>query len=85
MKALFRFQNLGIWKKAVEIGNKLFDIAERLARKKLYRFALLAISPLLLIAPSSTLHAPCSMPLTRGLITDDEETISSRSSKWSEK
>jgi four helix bundle protein len=39
MKPLFRFQNLEIWKKAVEIGNKLFDISERLDRKRLYRFA----------------------------------------------
>jgi four helix bundle protein len=39
MKGLFRFQNLEIWKKAVEIGNRLFDIAERLDRRKLYRFA----------------------------------------------
>ena len=39
MKPLFRFQDLEIWKKAVEIGNKLFEIAERLDQKKLYRFA----------------------------------------------
>jgi four helix bundle protein len=39
MKPLFRFQDLAIWKKAVEIGNKLFDIAERLDKKKFYRFA----------------------------------------------
>ena len=38
-KKLFRFQDLEIWKKAVEIGNKLFDIADRLEEKKLYRFA----------------------------------------------
>jgi four helix bundle protein len=38
-KPLFRFQDLEIWKLAVEIGNKLFDIAERLDKKKLYRFA----------------------------------------------
>jgi len=27
------------WKKAVEIGNKLLDIADDLEKKKLYRFA----------------------------------------------
>lgn len=36
---LFRFQDLEIWKKAVEIGSKLFDIADGLEQKKLYRFA----------------------------------------------
>ena len=39
VKPIFRFQDLEIWKKAVEIGNKLFDIAERLDKKRLYRFA----------------------------------------------
>ena len=38
-RKLFRFQDFEIWKKAVEIGNKLFDIADGLERKKLYRFA----------------------------------------------
>jgi hypothetical protein len=28
----FRFQNLDIWKKAVEIGMELFDIADELDR-----------------------------------------------------
>ena len=28
-KKLFRFQDLEIWKKAIEIGDKLFDIAIR--------------------------------------------------------
>ena len=36
---LFRFQDLEIWKKAIEIGDKLFDIADDLEKKKLYRFA----------------------------------------------
>jgi four helix bundle protein len=36
---LFRFQDLEIWKKAVEIGNKLLDIADDLENRKLYRFA----------------------------------------------
>lgn len=35
---LFRFQDLEIWKKAIEIGNKLFDIADRLEENRLYRF-----------------------------------------------
>ena len=35
----FRFQNLDIWKKAVEIGMELFDIADELDRRHLYRFA----------------------------------------------
>jgi four helix bundle protein len=37
--SLFRFQDLEIWKKAIEIGNKLFNIADDLERKKLFRFA----------------------------------------------
>ena len=36
---LFRFQNLEIWKKAIEIGDKLLDIADELERKRMYRFA----------------------------------------------
>ena len=36
---LFRFQDLEIWKKAIEIGDKLFDIADDLEKKKLYCFA----------------------------------------------
>lgn len=36
---LFRFQDLEIWKKAVEIGDRLFDIADELEKRKLYRFA----------------------------------------------
>jgi len=36
---LFRFQNLEIWKKAIEIGDKLLDIADDLEKKRLYRFA----------------------------------------------
>lgn len=35
----FRFQNLDIWKKAVEIGMELFDIADELDRRHLFRFA----------------------------------------------
>jgi four helix bundle protein len=35
----FRFQNMEIWKKAIEIGDKLLDIADDLEKKKLFRFA----------------------------------------------
>jgi len=38
-KKLFTFQDLEIWKKALVIGNKLFDIADGLEEKKLYRLA----------------------------------------------
>jgi hypothetical protein len=37
--AKFRFQDLEIWKEAIEIGNILFDIADKLEDKKLFRFA----------------------------------------------
>lgn len=35
----FRFQDLEIWKDSIDIGNELFDIADLLETKKLYRFA----------------------------------------------
>ncbi len=35
----FRFENLEIWKRAIEIGIQLFDIADDLDNKRLYRFA----------------------------------------------
>ena len=35
----FRFQDLEIWKLAVEIANILFDIADNLDEKKYFRFA----------------------------------------------
>lgn len=35
----FRFQDLEIWKMAMEIADKLFDIADELEQKRLYRFA----------------------------------------------
>ncbi len=38
-KTPFRSQDLEIWKKAIDIGNKLFDLANRLEGKRLYRFA----------------------------------------------
>ena len=37
--AKFRFQDLEIWKESIEIGNILFDIADELEKKKLFRFA----------------------------------------------
>jgi four helix bundle protein len=35
----FRFQDLKIWQLAIEIADELFDIADELERKRLYRFA----------------------------------------------
>ena len=35
----FRFQDLKIWQLAIEIAEELFDIADRLEQKRLYRFA----------------------------------------------
>ena len=35
----FRFQDLKIWQLAIEIANELFDIADHLEQKRLYRFA----------------------------------------------
>lgn len=35
----FRFQDLEIWKDAIEIGDMLFDIADKLEEKRLFRFA----------------------------------------------
>lgn len=35
----FRFQDLKIWQLAIEIANELFDVADDLEQKKLYRFA----------------------------------------------
>ena len=37
--AKFRFQDLIIWQQAIEIADKLFDIADELEKKKLYRFS----------------------------------------------
>jgi four helix bundle protein len=37
--AKFRFQDLRIWQLSIEIANELFDIADELERKRLYRFA----------------------------------------------
>lgn len=35
----FRFESLDIWKFGSEIGNQLFDLADMLLDKKMYRFA----------------------------------------------
>ncbi|HYA94028.1 MAG TPA: four helix bundle protein [Thermodesulfobacteriota bacterium] len=35
----FRFQDLRIWRLAIEIADELFDIADGLEQKRLYRFA----------------------------------------------
>jgi four helix bundle protein len=35
----FRFQDLKIWRLAIEIANELFDIADKLEKRRLYRFA----------------------------------------------
>jgi four helix bundle protein len=37
--AKFRFQDLEIWKMAIEIAEELLDIADELEQKHLYRFA----------------------------------------------
>lgn len=36
---MFRFENLDIWKNAIEISDELFDIARQLEEKHLFRFA----------------------------------------------
>jgi four helix bundle protein len=35
----FRFQDLEVWQLAIEIADDLFDIADDLEKRKLYRFA----------------------------------------------
>jgi len=35
----FRFQDLKIWQLAIEIADELFDLADQLEERKLYRFA----------------------------------------------
>jgi four helix bundle protein len=37
--AKFRFQDLRIWQQAIQIANELFDLADELEGKSLYRFA----------------------------------------------
>jgi four helix bundle protein len=38
-RPVFRFQGLEIWKDALEVADLLFDVADRLEEKRLYRFA----------------------------------------------
>jgi hypothetical protein len=35
---MFRFENLDIWKKSIENAKELFDIADDLEKRKLYKF-----------------------------------------------
>ena len=35
----FRFMDLDIWRDAIEVGVRLFDLADTLESKRLYRFA----------------------------------------------
>ncbi len=37
--SMFRFQDLEVWRKAIDIGDRLLDIADDLERKRLFRFA----------------------------------------------
>ena len=37
--AKFRFQDLRVWQQAIEIADELFDIADELEQKRLYKFA----------------------------------------------
>jgi len=37
--AQFRFQNLEIWKRAIDIADKLLDIAVEMDKRKYYRFS----------------------------------------------
>ena len=39
LMAKFRFQDLKIWQLAIQIANDLFDMADELEEKRLYRFA----------------------------------------------
>jgi four helix bundle protein len=39
MKSKFRFQDLDIWKQAIEIADELFDIADTLEKNHLFRFS----------------------------------------------
>ena len=35
----FRFENLEIWQRSVEVAGKLFRLADEMEKMKLYRFA----------------------------------------------
>ena len=36
---MFRFQTLDIWKRSIEVTDDIFDLADELDKKRLYRFA----------------------------------------------
>ena len=36
---MFRFQTLDIWQRSIEVAEDLFDLADELDRRKLFRFA----------------------------------------------
>jgi len=36
---MFRFQTLDIWQRSIEVAEDLFDFADELDRRKLFRFA----------------------------------------------
>ncbi|HPE55658.1 MAG TPA: four helix bundle protein [Bacteroidales bacterium] len=36
---MFRFENMEIWQEAILLSNDLFDVADEIESKKLYRFA----------------------------------------------
>ena len=36
---MFRFENLEVWKRSIEITDKMFDLADRLEEMKKFRFA----------------------------------------------
>ena len=36
---MFRFENLEIWKRSIELTDRLFDLADALEAKHQYRFA----------------------------------------------
>lgn len=39
MKIRFRFQSMDIWMKAVELGDRLLDVADELEQRRYFRFA----------------------------------------------
>ena len=38
-KEMFRFEKLDVWKKGLELSDRLFDIADRTDMKHCYRFS----------------------------------------------
>jgi hypothetical protein len=35
----FRFEDLLIWSNAIELSDKIFDLGDKIEKKRLYRFA----------------------------------------------